>query len=390
MTEPAQNKTVDSNSVEGISAEGRPVESVKTNDMERDTRHKQQSRRVGFALGIVVASAVTAWAIWGGGSSVHTENAYVKADKISLAPEVSGIVAEVAVRANQVVSKGDLLVQLDDTPFRLAVAEAEAHMAQIKNQVHARQADYAEAEAELHQAQTDAEFFRRQLARNEKLGKVALSESQLDESRQKLDQARARIAISSEKLASLRAELGGNSQVPLEQQADVMVAQAQLDKARYQLSRTRIVAPVAGVIANEAPQVGEMAPAGLSVVSMLGTEAMWVEANLKETQLEKVRAGQQAEITVDAYPGVKFQALVESLSGASGSEFALIPPQNASGNWVKVVQRVPVRLRLLPAEDRPVLRAGMSAEVEIDISEDNKLVSARATDASGGRVVLAP
>lgn len=390
MTEPAQNKTVDSNPAKGISVEGNPVESVKSNDMERGTTQKQKSRRVGFALGIVVASAVTVWAIWGGGSSVHTENAYVKADKISLAPEVSGIVAEVAVRANQAVNKGDLLVQLDDTPFRLAVAEAEAHLAQVKNQVHARQAEYAEAEAELQQAQTDAEFFRRQLERNEKLGKVALSESQLDESRQKLDQARARIAISSEKLASLRAELGGNSQVPLEQQADVMVAQAQLDKARYQLLRTRIVAPVAGVIANEAPQVGEMAPAGLSVVSMLGTEAMWVEANLKETQLENVRAGQQAEITVDAYPGVKFQALVESLSGASGSEFALIPPQNASGNWVKVVQRVPVRLRLLPAEDRPVLRAGMSAEVEIDISEDKKLVSARATDASGGRVVLAP
>lgn len=124
MTEPAQNKTVDSNPAKGISVEGNPVESVKSNDMERDTTQKQKSRRVGFALGIVVASAVTVWAIWGGGSSVHTENAYVKADKISLAPEVSGIVAEVAVRANQAVNKGDLLVQLDDTPFRLAVAEA--------------------------------------------------------------------------------------------------------------------------------------------------------------------------------------------------------------------------------------------------------------------------
>lgn len=351
---------------------------------------KLKSRRAGFALGIIVAGAFAGWCLFGGGSSVHTENAYVKADKLSLAPEVSGIVAEVPVKANQHVSKGDLLVQLDDTAFRLAVAEAEGHLAQVKNQIHARQAEYAEADAELQQAQTDAEFFRRQLDRNEKLGKVALSESQLDESRQKLDQARAKIAISTEKLASLRAELGGNSQVPLEQQADVMVAQAQLDKARYQLSRTRIQAPVSGIVANEAPQVGEMAPAGLAVVSMLATDDMWIEANLKETQLEKVRAGQQAEITVDAYPDVKFQALVDSLSGASGSEFALIPPQNASGNWVKVVQRVPVRLRLLPTEGRPVLRAGMSAEVEIDISEDSKLVSARATSADGGRVVLAP
>ena len=347
-----------------------------------------KSRRAGFAAGILVAATVAAWCLFGGGSSVHSENAYVKADKVSLALEVSGIVAEVPVRANQRVEKGQLLVQLDDTPFRLAVAEAEAHLAQVKNQVHARQADYAEAEAELQQAQTDADFYRRQLERNEKLGKVALSESQLDESRQKLDQARAKIAISSEKLASLRAELGGNSQVPLEQQADVMVAQAQLDKARYQLSRTRILAPVAGIIANEAPQVGEMALTGMSVISLLSTDDLWIEVNLKETQLEKVRAGQQAEVAVDAYPGVKFQALVESISAASGSEFALIPPQNASGNWVKVVQRVPVRLRLLPVEDAPVLRAGMSAEVEIDIAEDHKLVSARAASAGDSRVVL--
>lgn len=348
-----------------------------------------KNRRVAIGLGLVVATVVAGWCIFGGGSSVHTENAYVKADKVALAPEVSGIVAQVSVRANQRVEKGDLLVQLDETPFQLAVAEAEGHLAQVKNQVQARLADYAEAEAELQQAQTDANFYRRQLERNEKLGKVALSESQLDESRQKLDQARARIAISTEKLASLRAELGGSSQVPVEQQADVRVAQAQLDKARYQLARTRIEAPVSGIVANEAPQVGEMAPAGLAVITVLSTEDMWVEANLKETQLEKVRAGQQAEITVDAYPGVKFQALVDSLSAASGSEFALIPPQNASGNWVKVVQRVPVRLRLLPAEDAPVLRAGMSAEVDIDTSEDNKLVSARAVGANGGRVVLA-
>ncbi|HEY8568424.1 HlyD family secretion protein [Microbulbifer sp.] len=349
---------------------------------------KAKSRPLVFGLGLAVAGAVAAWCIWGGGSSVHTDNAYVKADKLSLALEVSGIVAEVPIKANQHVNKGDLLVQLDDTTFRLAVAEAEANLAMVKNQVHARQADYAEADAELQQAQTDAEFYRRQLERNEKLGKVALSESQLDESRQKLEQARAKIAINSEKLASLRAELGGNSQVPLEQQADVMVAQAQLDKARYQLSRTRIVAPVSGVIANEAPQVGELAAMGLSVVTLLATDEMWIEANLKETQLEHVHAGQQAEVTVDAYPGVKFQALVESLSGAAGSEFALIPAQNASGNWVKVVQRVPVRLRLLPAEDAPVLRAGMSAEVVIDTSEDKKLVSARAANGGDSRVVL--
>ncbi|WP_319024653.1 HlyD family secretion protein [Microbulbifer hainanensis] len=351
---------------------------------------KVSVRRLGFVAGIVVAGAIAGWCVMGGGSSVHTENAYIKADKISLAPEVSGVVAQVLVKANQPVKKGDLLVQLDETPFKLAVAEAEGHLSQVRNDLLSRRADYGEAEAALQQAREDADYYRRQLQRNEKLGKVALSESQLDDSRQKLKNALAQIDINTEKLASLRAELGGNPQIPLEEQADLKVAQAQLDKARYQLSRTKILAPADGLIANDVPQAGEMALQGMSVISMMGTEGIWVEANLKETELAKVRAGQQADVTVDAYPDVHWQAQVESLSPASGSEFALIPPQNASGNWVKVVQRVPVRLRLYPVKDAPALRAGMSAEVHIDTSEDDKLVAARAGgSAAGSRVVLA-
>ena len=345
-------------------------------------------RRIGFVVGIVAAVAVGGWFMFGGGSSVHTENAYIKADKISLATEVSGVVEKVMVRANQPVRAGDLLVQLDETPFQLAVAEAEGHLGQIRNQLLARRAEYAQAEAALQQAREDADYHRRQLKRNEKLGKVALSESQLDESRQKLTHALALIDINTEKLASLRAELGGNPEIPLEEQADLKVAQAKLDKARYQLSRTKIIAPVDGVIANEVPQAGEMALQGMSLISMLGSEGIWVEANLKETELAKVRAGQQAEVTLDAYPNFEWQAQVESLSPASGSEFALIPPQNASGNWVKVVQRVPVRLRLYPIKDAPALRAGMSARVRIDTSEDAKLVAARVAGGEGSRVVL--
>lgn len=348
------------------------------------------ARRLGFFAGILAAVSVTGWCLFGGGDIVETENAYIKAEKISLAPEVSGVVTQVLVRANQAVEKGQLLVQLDPTPFELAVAEAEGHLGQVRNELLARRADYAEADAALQQARQDADYYRRQLGRNEKLGKVAVSEAQLDEARQQLERARAQIAINTEKLSSLRAELGGNPEIPLEDQADLKVAQAQLDKARYQLSRTRIVAPVNGVIANTVPQAGEMAPVGIGLISMLGADGIWVEANLKETELERVRAGQQAEVTLDAYPNFKWQAQVDSLSPASGSEFALIPPQNASGNWVKVVQRVPVRLRLYPAKGAPALRAGMSASVRIDTSEDDKLVAARTTGGESGRVVLAP
>jgi membrane fusion protein (multidrug efflux system) len=322
-------------------------------------------RRLWLGAGVLVALAAVAWSFYEG-DIVDTENAYIKADKLSLAAEVSGVVAEVLVRENQSVNAGDVLVVLDDYSYRLAVAEAEAHVAQVRNQLQAKRADHAEAEAAVDQATRDAQFFQRQLKRNEKMGPIAISEAQLDESRQLLAQARSRIAISEQHLSSLTAELGGNPAAPVESQADLKVAQAQLDRARYQLTRTQVVAPVDGIVANSVPQVGELARNGLTLISLLSSESLWVEANLKETQLENIRPGQPARVMVDTYPGREWLAEVESLSPASGSEFALIPAQNASGNWVKVVQRVPVRLRLLSADGQPTLRAGMSAEVKID------------------------
>lgn len=325
------------------------------------------SRGLWSGIGMAVALAAALWCFYSG-STVQTDNAYIKADKVSLAAEVGAVVTEVPVRVNQKVRRGDLLVRLDETTYRLAVTEAEGHLAQVRNQLLARKADYAEAEAELEQARRDARYFERQLERSEKLGPVAVSESQLDESRQQLATAKSRIAIITQKLSSLRAELGGSPEAALEDHADLKVAQARLDKARYLLSRTQIVAPVDGIVSNSLPKVGELARSGLTLVSLLSTESVWVEANLKETQLAGILPGQRADVVVDAYPDHHWSARVESLSPASGSEFALIPAQNASGNWVKVVQRVPVRLRLEGSDSGPLLRAGMSAEVRIDTS----------------------
>ncbi|HAN68861.1 MAG TPA: HlyD family secretion protein [Halieaceae bacterium] len=346
-------------------------------------------RRLLMGAGLLAGALAVAWFALGGRGSISTENAYVKANKLALSSEVNAIVKAVLVQPNQPVTAGQLLVQLEDEPFQLAVAEAEAHLAQVQNQIMVRRADYAEVEAEIRQAEEDAAFYQRQLTRNQRMGPSAISEADLDDSRQQLARSQAQIAINRQKLAGLRAALGGSPDVPLEAQADIQVAQAQLDRALYQLSRTRITAPASGTVANDVPQLGEMTMAGFAVVTLMATDNIWIEANLKETQLTDVRPGQMAEVTIDAYPGQVLRARVDTLSPASGSEFAMIPAQNASGNWVKVVQRIPVRLRLESKPEDAVLRAGMSAQVRIATEPSESLASAQAQPAPGGNQVAA-
>ena len=346
-------------------------------------------RRLLMGAGLLAGALAVAWFALGGRGSISTENAYVKANKLALSSEVNAIVKAVLVQPNQPVTAGQLLVQLEDEPFQLSVAEAEAHLAQVQNQIMVRRADYAEVEAEIRQAEEDAAFYQRQLTRNQRMGPSAISEADLDDSRQQLARSQAQIAINRQKLAGLRAALGGSPDVPLEAQADIQVAQAQLDRALYQLSRTRITAPASGTVANDVPQLGEMTMAGFAVVTLMATDNIWIEANLKETQLTDVRPGQMAEVTIDAYPGQVLRARVDTLSPASGSEFAMIPAQNASGNWVKVVQRIPVRLRLESKPEDAVLRAGMSAQVRIATEPSESLASAQAQPAPGGNQVAA-
>ncbi|MEQ9393608.1 HlyD family secretion protein [Haliea sp.] len=347
-------------------------------------------RRLLMGAGLVVAGLAVAWFTLGGQGSISTENAYVKANKLALSSEVNAIVKSVLVQPNQPVEAGQLLVQLEDQPFQLAVDEAEAHLAQVQNQIMTRRAEYAEVEAEIRQAEEDAAYYERQLLRNQRMGSSAISEADLDESRQRLAHSQAQIAINRQKLAGLRAALGGDPELPLAAQADIQVAQAQLDRARYQLSRTRISAPVAGTVANEVPQLGEMTVAGFAVVTLMATNDIWIEANLKETQLTHVRPGQTAEVTIDAYPGQVLRARVETLSPASGSEFAMIPAQNASGNWVKVVQRIPVRLRLESLPENAVMRAGMSAEVRIETRPEEPMANAQAAAPAARQVAANP
>ncbi|MBM7333134.1 secretion protein HlyD [Alcanivorax marinus] len=319
-----------------------------------------------MGLGLIVALAVVLWLAFGGRRYVSTENAYVKIDMISLTADVSGPLTRVEVERNQAVQQGQVLAEVDPEPYRIALEEARADQQAVRNRILSERADYARLQAQHAQAERDLAYHQRELERYQGLDRVAVSRSQLDGARQKRDQAGAQASVTEQELASLKAKLGGGPDVAVEEHPDYQAATAKLDRARYDLAHTRIVAPADGVIGGSTPLVGERVNAGVPVFTLAKNRSAWVEANLKETQLTNVREGQSVEVEVDSYPGVVWKATVQSLSPATGSEYALIPPQNASGNWVKVVQRVPVKLRLEDLDGKPPLRAGMSAEIAID------------------------
>lgn len=309
-----------------------------------------------------------------GGRFVSTENAYVKADKIAVSADVNGRVAEVGIAANQRVEAGALLFRIDPEPFRIAIAVAEARLASARQDIAAMKAEYRQKIAEQKLARGEAEYYERQYERQHKLNdKGFASGSKLDEAAQRLRLARDQAATVAEELGRVRANLGGSVDRAVDSHPAVLEALAVRDEAALALRRTAVHAPSAGVVTNFNLEVGEYIEAGKPVFSLVGADRVWVEANFKETELTYVREGQSAVLTFDAYPEYSVQAVVASISPATGAEFALLPPQNASGNWVKVVQRLPVRLELTETDGIPSLRAGMSVIVEVDTGHKRQL-----------------
>ncbi len=302
-----------------------------------------------------------------GGRYVSTENAYVKADKIAVSADIDGRVVDVGVAANQRIKVGALLFRIDPEPFRIAVAAAEARLGAARQDIAAMKAQYRQKIAERRLARGEAEYYERQFERQRKLNdKGFTSGSKLDEAEQRLRLARDKATTAAEDLGRVRASLGGSADLAIDSHPAVLEALAARDEAALALRRTEVRAPSAGVVTNFNLEVGEYIEAGKPVFSLVGVERVWVEANFKETELTHVRDGQPAVLTFDAYPEYTVQAVVASISPATGAEFALLPPQNASGNWVKVVQRLPVRLELIQSGGIPPLRAGMSVIVEVD------------------------
>jgi membrane fusion protein (multidrug efflux system) len=324
-------------------------------------------RRILLALGPLVLIVVGSWLYFSGGRYVSTDDAYVQADTTSIATDISGMVAEVAVNDNQQVEQGQLLFRLDDEPYRIALAAAQAQLSATRNDIEASRAGYRQKLAELKQAQEDVAFYEREFARQTDLVGRNIS------SRVQYDQAQRNLAVSREKVASIQqqaqqvlASLGGNVDLPTESQARYLDAKAKVDKAERDLRRTAVLAPRAGVVAKVTSlQPGEMLQAGTPAFTLVSNE-IWIEANPKESELTHVRPGQSVTVIVDTYPGLEWHGTLASISPATGAQFAVLPAQNASGNWVKVVQRIPVRIRVETTKEAPPLRAGMSATVEID------------------------
>jgi membrane fusion protein (multidrug efflux system) len=326
-------------------------------------------------IGVPAVALLGALAWWMlGGRYVSTENAYVKADIVQVSAEVTGRVVEIAIKDHAVVKAGDLLFKIDTEPFTMAVEKAEAELEQTKVQVAGLRAQYAEAKAEVKEAESKIAFYEAQYARQNQLKQRGVGFAfKFEEADSNAAAARERLMVLQQKVERILASLSGNPDLLDEQHSLVREKIALRDRAKLDLERTSVTAPVGGVAVNVKLLPGEQVRAATPLFAIVSDSRPWVEANFKETELTYVRPGQSATIVLDIYPDVTWDAEVESISPATGAEFALLPPQNASGNWVKVVQRLPVRLRLAPRANELPLRAGMTATVTVDTKRERRV-----------------
>ncbi len=302
------------------------------------------------------------------GRYVSTDDAYVQAARVSISTDVAGRVVAMEVRDNQKVEAGQVLFRLDPRPFEIAVEEAQAQLNAARLLVEAMKATYKQKLADAKATETTVAFRDREFERQKRLlTSGTTSQAAFDQASHNYELARQQLASNQQDLANTLASLGGNPDLPADQHPTVQRAQAALDRAKLNLSYTTVRAPETGVVTKvEQLQVGDYVNASTPLFSLMSSGRIWVEANFKETELTHMRPGQTATVEVDTYPDVVFDAKVQSLSPGTGLTFSLLPAENATGNWVKVVQRLPVRLSIDQLHPDAPLHAGLSATVEVD------------------------
>lgn len=320
-----------------------------------------------FAL-LPVALVAGGYAYVTGGHVMTTDNAYVGARSLGVSTDVAGTVAAIDVHNNEAVTKGQVLFRLKDASFRVALEGATAQLGTVRNQVLTLQATYKQSLSQIDQAKADLPFYETAFQRQKDLiaGNVATKAS-YDQASHDLVASQAKVAVAKTQAQAMLAQLGGDPAQQVEENPFYLQAKSAVDNAQRDLDDTVVRAPFDGIATNvDALQVGGYLQAAQAAFSLISSAGLWVDASPKETELTNIVPGQKATVTFDTYPGVEWQGSVESISPASGSSFSMLPAQNTTGNWVKVVQRIPMRIRIDPVADRPPLRVGMSAVVAVE------------------------
>ncbi len=337
-------------------------------------------QRFRFVLMLALPLAMLAGGVWWyatGGRYQTTEDAYLQQAKITIASDISGRVVTVPVSDNQKVKAGQVLFQVDPAPFGMALRQADAALASARIQVEQLKSAYHQAVANERAADDMVNYMTTEFGRQSKLVKSGNStQATLDEARHNLEDARQKQIVAKQGIQSALAALGGNPDIPVDAHPLVLTALAARDKEAYDLARTTVRAPADGVVYQAASfKPGMYVTAGMPLFTLVETGDTWVDANFKETQLDHMRPGQPVKVVLDTYPDHPIKATVDAIGAGTGEEFALLPAQNATGNWVKVTPRIPVRLKLLNDSSKLALRAGMSASVSVDTGHERGLGS---------------
>jgi membrane fusion protein (multidrug efflux system) len=345
-------------------------------------RQDRRRLRIHLMVGGVALVALVAAVAWSmGGRYASTDNAYVRAAKLMVSTDVSGIVSEVSVKEGQYVKTGDVLFQVDPKQFRIALDNAKASLAQTALNIESMKQDYRRIQSDIASQEAQVALAQANYDRADALAKTGSgSRATYDQTRFTLEAAKKQLQALNDQAKVQLARLAGNADIAPEDHPAYRQGKALADEAERQLDHATVRSPFNGVVT----QVAALQPGAYLVaqtaaltntgaVALVSTDDLWVEANMKETDLTHVRVGNHVDISVDTYPGRLWSGTVESISPASGAEFSLLPAQNTSGNWVKVVQRITVKVKVDRKSDDPPLRAGMSVYVDIDTKHRRSL-----------------